>query len=102
WFGDTTEPWIHLALAQFRSVEHHRYLIRSTNSGVSAIVDPVGRLIAHSGTFREDTVLAKVRFMRMKTLYEYTGDLPWWLATLAIFVMAFVPREKIAQYVQRW
>ncbi|MFP6685026.1 MAG: apolipoprotein N-acyltransferase, partial [Polyangiaceae bacterium] len=40
WFGDTTEPWIHLALAKFRTVEHRRYLVRVTNSGVSAIVDP--------------------------------------------------------------
>ena len=48
WFGDTTEPWIHLALAEMRAVEHRRYLLRSTNSGVSAVIDPVGRVIAHS------------------------------------------------------
>ena len=36
WSGDTHEPWIHLALAKFRAVEHHRALVRSTNSGVSA------------------------------------------------------------------
>ncbi len=52
WFGDTTEPWEHLALAQLRAVEHRRYLVRGTNSGVSAVVDPVGRVIAHSGTFQ--------------------------------------------------
>ena len=34
WFGDSTEPWIHFALAKLRAVEHRRYLIRSTNSGV--------------------------------------------------------------------
>ena len=43
WFGDSQEPWIHLALAQFRAIEHRRYLVRSTNSGVSAFIDPTGR-----------------------------------------------------------
>src|ERR1041385_6942176 len=44
WFGDSTEPWIHLALSKFRAIEQRRFLARSTNSGVSAIVDPAGRV----------------------------------------------------------
>ncbi len=47
WFGDTAEPWEHLALAQLRAVEHRRYFVRGTNSGVSAVIDPVGRVVAH-------------------------------------------------------
>jgi apolipoprotein N-acyltransferase len=48
WFGDTTEPWEHLALAKFRAIEHRRFLIRSTNSGVSAIIDPMGGVVSHT------------------------------------------------------
>jgi len=92
WFGDTTEPWIHLALAKFRSVEHRRYLVRATNSGVSAIVDPAGRVVAHGGTFRAETVEGTVRFMKARTGYEIWGDLPWWLGTFAVVGMAFVRR----------
>jgi apolipoprotein N-acyltransferase len=89
WFGDTTEPWIHLALSQIRAVEHRRYLLRSTNSGVSAVIDPVGRVIAHSGTFRQETVDAIAHWMKgPKTGYEIIGDVPWWMATLAIVTMA--------------
>lgn len=47
WYGDTAEPWEHLALAQFRSVEHRVPLVRSVSTGVSAIVDYNGRLVAH-------------------------------------------------------
>jgi apolipoprotein N-acyltransferase len=94
WFGDTTEPWIHLALAQMRAVEHRRYLVRATNSGVSAIIDPVGRVIAHGGTFRAETVDGIVHMMRGKTGYEIWGDAPWWLATFAVLGMAFVPRRR--------
>jgi apolipoprotein N-acyltransferase len=44
WFGDSHEPLIHLALASFRAIETRRALIRSTNTGISALVDPVGRI----------------------------------------------------------
>ncbi len=47
WYGDTAEPWEHLALAQFRSVEHRIPLVRSTSTGVSAVVDYNGRRVAH-------------------------------------------------------
>lgn len=47
WFGDTAEPWEHLALAQFRSVEHRIPMVRSVAAGVSAYVDAGGRLAAH-------------------------------------------------------
>jgi apolipoprotein N-acyltransferase len=47
WYGHRVEPWQHLALARFRAVEHRVPLLRSVSSGVSAIVDFNGRLIAH-------------------------------------------------------
>jgi apolipoprotein N-acyltransferase len=102
WFGDTTEPWIHLALAQMRAVEHRRYLLRSTNSGVSAVVDPVGRVIAHSGTFRQEAVDAVAHWMNgPRTGYEIWGDIPWWTAAFAIFVMAFVRLDRAKGWLRR-
>lgn len=47
WYGDTAEPWEHLALSQFRSVEHRVPLVRSTSTGVSAVVDYNGRRVSH-------------------------------------------------------
>lgn len=46
WFGDTAEPWEHLALAQFRSVEHRIPMVRSVAAGPASIVDHAGRLVA--------------------------------------------------------
>jgi apolipoprotein N-acyltransferase len=43
WYGDSHEPLIHLALASFRAIETRRALIRATNTGISALVDPLGR-----------------------------------------------------------
>jgi apolipoprotein N-acyltransferase len=44
WFGAKTEPWEHLALAVFGSVEQRTSMVRVVNSGVSAFIDPVGRV----------------------------------------------------------
>jgi apolipoprotein N-acyltransferase len=95
WFGDTAEPWEHLALAQLRAVEHRRYLVRGTNSGVSAVVDPVGRVIARSGTFRQDTVLAPIHWMHSRTLYEITGDGPWLAVSALLGVWVFRRRGAL-------
>jgi len=89
WFGDSTEPWIHLALAKLRAVEQRKFFVRSTNSGVSAFVDPVGRVISNTKTFEEASQRATLRWLKGKTLYTHLGDAPWWLATLASVVLAF-------------
>jgi apolipoprotein N-acyltransferase len=97
WFGDTTEPWEHLALAQLRAVEHRRFLVRATNSGVSGIVDAAGRLVLHGGTFREEALLGEVRFLRASTGYELWGDKPFWLGAGLVLVMGFVSRRRAAR-----
>jgi len=93
WFGDTTEPWIHLALSQFRAIEHRRFFVRSTNSGVSAFVDPVGRITQHSEPFRQQALVEDIAWLQATTPYELWGDLPWWAASIAIAIMSFRPRR---------
>jgi apolipoprotein N-acyltransferase len=92
WFGDTTEPWIHLALAKFRAVEQRKFFVRSTNSGVSAFVDPVGRVISHTKTFEQTSQRATLRWLKGKTLYTLWGDGPWWLASAGSIFFAFKRR----------
>lgn len=93
WFGDSTEPWIHLALAKLRAVEQRKFFVRSTNSGVSAFVDPVGRVISHTNTFQEESQRATLRWLKGKTPYTYLGDIPWWLATVVSVGFAFRRRS---------
>jgi apolipoprotein N-acyltransferase len=94
WFGDTTEPWEHLALAKFRAVEHHRYLVRSTNSGVSAVVDPVGRVVTQSGVYTREVLHARVHMMEGSTPYRTLGDWPGWLGLAGIVFLAFIRRPN--------
>jgi apolipoprotein N-acyltransferase len=98
WFGDTQEPRIHLRLAQFRAIEHRRYLVRATNSGVSAIIDPVGRIVARTGLKTRENLRARVHMMDGETFYGRVGDWPGWLSLLVTGCM-FLRRRGSTAYV---
>lgn len=82
WYGDTFEPLIHLALSTLRSVETRRSLIRSTNTGISAIVHPTGRIQARTGQWTRETLVAEVPLIEDEsaTVYVRFGD---WLPALS-------------------
>lgn len=90
WFGDSHEPWIHLAVARMRAIEHHRFVVRATNSGVSAVIDPAGRLVARSGLLTRENLRGTVRSLDGGTLYGRAGDWLGWLAAAACGAMALV------------
>ena len=87
WFGDTHEPIIHLALSVFRSIEHRRYLVRSTNTGISAFIAPTGEITHRSGTFTQETLLADVIPLSDETIFSRFGNWFGWfiLTILALF-----------------
>lgn len=74
WFGDTAEPELHLALSVFRAIEQRTTLVRSTNTGISAFIDPTGRIVASTPTFEEATLLHPVPRMNTTTLYMRLGN----------------------------
>ncbi len=94
WFGHGIEPWEHLALAQLRAVEHRRWLVRATNSGVSAIVDSAGRVTALAKLFAEDAIVGQVRLSAPTTVYERVGDAPFYVGALVIAGMAMFQRRR--------
>jgi apolipoprotein N-acyltransferase len=61
WYGDSSAPRQHLALAQLRAAESRRWLVRAANTGISAIVDPYGRVVERLGMGREGIVVGEVR-----------------------------------------
>ncbi len=56
WFGNSTAPHQHLQIAQMRSLETERMMMRSTNTGVSAFIDHKGRVIRQSEQFRTESI----------------------------------------------
>jgi len=87
WFGRTSEPWLHLALAVFRTVENRRFLVRSTNTGVSAFVDANGRILQHTSLESMEAISERVPLLTMETLFTRTGD--WMLMLCHIAMVLF-------------
>jgi apolipoprotein N-acyltransferase len=84
WFGDSQGPWLHLVMARQRAVEHRRYLVRATNSGVSAVIDPMGREVARSGLLTRENLRATVALLDDLTTYARWGDWPAWISLLIL------------------
>ncbi len=91
WFGDTSEPWEHLALSVYRAVEMRTDLVRSVNTGVSAFVDANGRV--YDKTYAVDPkvtpkpvdgLVAEVKLMEGgHTFFARFGDIFAYLCILA-------------------
>ena len=94
WFGDTAAPYQHHIIASFRAIENRRTLLRSTNSGLTAIVDPLGRTTSYLKPFSEGVILTEVALLSGFTLYtRYFGDLLWW--GLAIICACTIFYQKV-------
>lgn len=101
WFGDSQGPWLHLAMAKLRAIEQRRSLVRATNSGVSAIVDPVGRVVAHTGVLTRENLHGEVALLDQETRYARWGDWVGWLAAAIVLVVlgssAIIGRHSAGQ-----
>lgn len=77
WFGDSAEPWLHQTLAAFRTVEQRTWLLRSVNTGVTGVIDNVGRIREQTPTWQEALVLHEVAMLEARTTpYMLLGNWP--------------------------
>ena len=74
WFGDSFAPHQHLEIARSRAIETGRYLLRATNTGISAVIDPRGSIVARSVQFQEDVVRASIQPHRGLTPFSRWGN----------------------------
>ena len=89
WYGTTSAPYQHFALASMRAIEQGRYLVRAANTGISGAVDPYGRVVEKSAIFEQTGLVVDVRFLQGRTVYSRIGDVAAY-ASLAITVLALV------------
>jgi apolipoprotein N-acyltransferase len=78
WYGRTSAPYQHFAMAKFRAVENGRYLVRAANTGITAVVDPHGRVVAGTELFEKTVLVRDVPFLAGSTFYSRRGDLFAW------------------------
>ena len=74
WFGPGTSPEQHAMIAVFRAIEFHRPLIRCANTGISMIIDPFGRILKQTGTFKRETLIGSITPTTRKTFYLRFGN----------------------------
>ncbi len=89
WFGDSLAPHQHLEIARMRARETGRYLLRATNTGVSAIIGPRGEFVASSPQFETDVLTAEILPMQGATPYVRLGE-AWMLVLLAVVAIPFL------------
>jgi apolipoprotein N-acyltransferase len=86
WYGHSSAPFQHFAMASMRAIEQGRYMARAANTGISGVVDPYGRVVAQSAIFEQIGLVEEVRFLTDRTVYARIGDLVAYLAMALVMV----------------
>lgn len=97
WFGETSAPYQHLSMTVFRAVENRLYLIRAANTGISAIVDPTGRVIGQTCLFEKETLKGKVKFLKTATCYEKYGDVFAYIVIILTMIFFVYSIKKVKE-----
>ncbi len=93
WFGESFAGWQHAQMSQMRALESGRYMLRSTNTGVTAIIDHKGRVLSALPEFTAATLLGEAQGFEGMTPYARLGNAPVVVLLLALLTfLAFRQR----------
>jgi apolipoprotein N-acyltransferase len=96
WFGDSLEPHQHMQIARMRSIESGRYLLRVTNTGITAIVNEKGRVIKQAPMFTQIAMTDYMVPMKGRTPFSYIGDVSViTVISLVSIVLIFLYRKML-------
>ena len=84
WYGDTSAPWEHLDMVRMRAIENRRWIVRSTNTGITATIDPFGRVVEMMPRHIRSSMQVAFGYRDDITLYSRFGDWFAWLCTLIV------------------
>jgi apolipoprotein N-acyltransferase len=93
WYGRTSAPYQHFAMAVFRAVESERYLVRAANTGITAVVDPRGRVLESTALFERTVLVRDVPFVATSTFYVRHGDVFAWGCLVAAAALTAAGRH---------
>jgi|SRR5579863_233338 len=79
WYGNSSAAAEHLEISRCRAIENGRYLLRATNDGITAVVDPYGRLVEELPRYREMILPGHFNYESRRTFYNAHGDVFAWL-----------------------
>ncbi|HEV2646998.1 MAG TPA: apolipoprotein N-acyltransferase [Acidobacteriaceae bacterium] len=82
WYGDTSAAWEHLNMVRMRAIENHRWVLRATNTGVTSVVNPYGRVVLAAPRHILTSLRAGFNYEHDTTFYAAHGDLFAYLCAL--------------------
>ena len=100
WFGNSIEPYQHLQIARMRAMETGRFLLRSTNTGVTAVVAPDGKIINQAPLFKATVLTGTITPMGGMTPYASAGDKPVIIALLVLLFCMIVYARSLS--IDKW
>jgi len=104
WYGESSAPYQLLAMAAMRAVETKVPVVRVANTGISAVIEPTGKIVARTPLFKRGTEIERVYWQPRRTIYTAVGDLfaemCFALAAVALIFGYFRPRRDEPQEVE--
>lgn len=94
WYDGTSAPRQHLNQARLRAVEDDRYLLRAATTGVSAFIDPTGRIVSEIPMNQQGIIYARFQPRHTETLYVRFGDWFAWIACATMIVVVVARMRK--------
>ena len=94
WFGPWAGPMQHLVIARVRAIEEGLPIARDANTGITAMIDPMGRITARLDLGQMDAIDAKLPRALSGTLYARFGDVPFALLLLAALALGIVKQAR--------
>jgi apolipoprotein N-acyltransferase len=94
WFGDSFAPHQHLQMARMRSLETGRYMLRATNTGISAIINEKGKILLQSPQFKPHALSGKVALFESTTPYAEYGNYPVLIFSVLLLVIGRLIKIK--------
>jgi apolipoprotein N-acyltransferase len=86
WFGHATPAQHQLQIVSLRAIENRRYLVRATTTGISAVIDPYGRIVVSSEFGVPAVLTTTIARSHETTPYQRWGDLLCWVALICVLV----------------
>lgn len=96
WFGDSLAPWQHAQMSQMRALETGRMMLRATNTGLTAIIDAKGQVLASLPLFTAGSLAGEIQGYAGSTPYVRWGNAPvlvlWGILGIVLLAAARYPR----------
>jgi apolipoprotein N-acyltransferase len=92
-YGFTAASRQHLEMSRLRAVENGRWVVHAAVSGISAIIDPEGRVVGETGLFQPAILRGTIRTSTRLTLFTRYGDIVPWASLVLVILLLLAPRR---------